>query len=65
MGSNVLLYSRRIKNIERKRYENGIYLLGTAIHTNLGDHLITLAEIEFLMDIYPEKTVIMETRLPL
>lgn len=58
MGSNVLLYSRRIKNIERKRYENGIYLLGTAIHTNLGDHLITLAEIEFLMDIYPEKTVI-------
>ncbi|WP_333646069.1 polysaccharide pyruvyl transferase family protein [Lacrimispora sp.] len=57
MGKDIIYYSGLIKKIEMdpERYD---YLLGTPIHTNLGDHLITLSERYFLNNISYTKEII-------
>lgn len=37
-----------LKDIEDKKYVNSHLLIGTPLHTNLGDHLLTVAERSFL-----------------
>ena len=44
--------SIKIKN------NNAIILLGTPTYNNIGDHLIALASLEFLKEIYPKKEII-------
>lgn len=54
MGKERKDFSKLISIIEKNDSEFDI-LLGTAIHKNLGDHLITLAEKQLLNDINPER----------
>lgn len=44
LGKDRKIYKERIASIK----ENDVLLIGTAIHTNLGDHLIALAECDWL-----------------
>ncbi len=50
MGPEILSFFFKIRMIE-KNPGGKDYILGTPIHTNLGDHLITLAEFDFLHEI--------------
>ena len=56
MGSEAKKIVNQIKEIEKKAVSD-IYILGSPIHTNLGDHLITLAEFEYLSEVAPNKNV--------
>lgn len=49
-------YANYIKEIE-KETEDFDYLIGTPIHVNLGDHFISIAEIEFLNQIGYNKKI--------
>lgn len=57
MGPEMLSFSAKVKLIEENPSDND-YILGTPIHTNLGDHLITLAELDFLENIQQNRHVI-------
>ena len=57
MGSEMLSFSFKIKMIEENPSGKD-YILGTPIHSNLGDHLITLAEFDFLRKINQNRDVI-------
>lgn len=50
LGFKNIYYYRKLKDLERKDNEKRVFIFGTAIHKNLGDHLITASEIEFLSD---------------
>lgn len=56
LGKNNFYYYKIIKKISNKI--DRLYIFGTAIHTNLGDHLITVAELKFLKENYPNKEII-------
>lgn len=47
MGIEIVSFSRLIRNIESSSI-NQDYIIGTPIHSNLGDHLITLAQFDFI-----------------
>ena len=48
LGKRYFEYKKRIDNIGKRELVN--ILLGTPLHKNLGDHLIALAEIDYLND---------------
>lgn len=50
LGFSNIYYYKRIKYIEKNKDVNTIYVFGSAIHRNLGDHLITIAEKKFIKD---------------
>ena len=56
MGMELWYYSYLMKKIESKKF-SGDYLLGTPLHTNLGDHLITLSENYYLQSIDYSKEI--------
>lgn len=56
MGTERKQFARRISEIESEKNDYDL-LLGTAIHTNLGDHLITLAEEKMMGDLNPNRKV--------
>ena len=41
-----------------KDYDDCIFLVGTPLHKNLGDHLIAEAEMQFLKDCFPDKRIV-------
>lgn len=49
LHGKTLYYYRRISSL--KKMDNYSILLGTPLHENLGDHLITIAERKFLQDL--------------
>lgn len=52
MGSEIVSFAKQMEEIEKSQLASA-YLVGTPIHTNLGDHLITLAEYWFLNLVNP------------
>lgn len=55
LNKDYLYYSRYINRL-LKEHKNSDVLIGTPIHANLGDHLISVAEYSFLESIsYPKK----------
>lgn len=56
MGSERKQFRELILKIEHEEKDYDV-LLGTAIHTNLGDHLITLAEIQMMNEFNPQRKV--------
>lgn len=52
MGKEIITFAKKMKAIEMNPSANA-YLIGTPIHTNLGDHLITLGEYEYVNSINP------------
>ncbi|WP_349946257.1 polysaccharide pyruvyl transferase family protein [Lacrimispora sp. BS-2] len=57
MKSDIFYYSKLIKEIEIEQ-NSCAFIIGTPIHTNLGDHLITLAERYYISKIGFDKKVI-------
>lgn len=49
MGVEYFRFKRKIKNIEMNKKDYTL-LIGTPLHTNLGDHLIALAEMKILRE---------------
>lgn len=63
MGKEIFAFSFRMRELER-RADAVTLMIGTPIHTNLGDHLITLAQYKFLEDIgYDNKIVEIPTEM--
>lgn len=63
IGAELFYYAGLIKKLERERRPVD-FLLGTPIHINLGDHLITLSEFQFFKDIhYPREIVEIPTEV--
>lgn len=58
MRRQFFYFYRVVKEIENKKVNNTDFLIGTPIHTNLGDHLITLSEQTFLKSIGYHNNVI-------
>jgi len=56
MGPEIASFAKQMDEIERSPRASA-YIIGTPIHTNLGDHLITLAEYEFINSIRPTANV--------
>lgn len=56
MGNERKNFSKMISEMEADQGKYDI-LLGTPIHTNLGDHLITLAEIQMMRELNPNKKI--------
>lgn len=57
VGKDISYYNKLIKSIPTENADN-IYIIGSSIHTNLGDHLITMGEIDFLKEIFPNCKII-------
>lgn len=57
VGKDIIYYNKVIKSIPSEKVDN-IYIIGSAIHTNLGDHLITMGETDFLKEIFPNRKII-------
>lgn len=51
MRKQFFYFYKIMRDIEREKIKNIDFLIGTPIHTNLGDHLITLSEQTFLKSI--------------
>ncbi|WKY43077.1 polysaccharide pyruvyl transferase family protein [Eubacteriaceae bacterium ES2] len=63
MKSDILKFSQLMKSIENQT-ETHSFIFGTPIHTNLGDHLITLSERCYLNKIgYPHKIIEVPTEM--
>lgn len=57
MGKQIIYFARFMKQIEQNN-ESIDYCLGSPMHKNLGDHLITMAEFEYLKRIGYPRTVV-------
>lgn len=57
MGKEIVYFAKLMKLIEQNN-ESIDYMLGTPIHRNLGDHLITMSEFEYLKRIGYPRTVV-------
>lgn len=63
LGKERKKYLLYFKTLETKENFNAVYLFGTPLHTNLGDHLITIAEYSLLEKAGDKKVIEIPTEV--